>query len=370
MARELPKLVNKDQLKPFLPTTNTANVSSCFLYREDDLVKELKHGSYVYNEVYNLTGIFNARYQSALASALRKQKFPKVKSPRPGNYKIPCVESTNTLGSAKQADVKMHDDSEAASFDEKATKDAFYSKLSKIGKQNADPTAFIKKVLASKVEGLSVLDVMQNSSGDVQRLLFGSVPVQQLERLAGNRNMAASDFITEAGRLVSEYAKPIDIGLQDDPAFYTDACPSVDVSVNGHQIMAGLDSHSAMNVMRKDVATKARIVYTPEPNMGMITANGGAAPFLGCVRDCPVRVGNSVFPLPIFILESLSSEMLLGMPFWFAARLRTRCNGDGRMTCMLDSPNGGNSQEFTAHLTNGTTKRKGKTSTIFKDPKA
>ena len=73
---------------------------------------------------------------------------------------MPRVKSTNTLGSVNQVDVKMHDDSKAASFNEKATKDAFYSKLSKISKQNANPIAFIKKVLASKVEGLSVLDVM------------------------------------------------------------------------------------------------------------------------------------------------------------------------------------------------------------------
>ena len=32
IARELLELINKDQLKPFLLTTNTANVSSCFLY--------------------------------------------------------------------------------------------------------------------------------------------------------------------------------------------------------------------------------------------------------------------------------------------------------------------------------------------------
>ena len=47
---------------------------------------------------------------------------------------MPYVESTNTLGSAKQVDVKMHDDSKAASFNEKAIKDTFYSKLSKISK--------------------------------------------------------------------------------------------------------------------------------------------------------------------------------------------------------------------------------------------
>ena len=73
---------------------------------------------------------------------------------------MPCVESTNTLGLVKQVDIKMHDDFKAASFNEKAIKDAFYSKLLKIGKQNADPIAFIKKVLASKVKGLSILDVM------------------------------------------------------------------------------------------------------------------------------------------------------------------------------------------------------------------
>ena len=94
--------------------------------------------------------------------------------------------------------------------------------------------------------------------------------------------------------------------------------------------------------MQKDVAIKARIVYTLKLNMGMITVNGGVAPFLGCVRNCPIRVRNFVFSLPIFILELLSSKMLLGIPFWFAAHLRTRCNGDGRITYMLNSPNEGN----------------------------
>ena len=64
------------------------------------------------------------------------------------------------------------------------------------------------------MEGLSVLNVMQNLLGDVQRSLFGSVLVQQLKRLAGNCNMAASNFITKVGRLVLEYAKPIDTGLK------------------------------------------------------------------------------------------------------------------------------------------------------------
>ena len=157
--------------------------------------------------------MFNARYQSALTSTLRKQKFPKVKSPCSRNYKIPRIKSTNTLGSAKQVDVKMHNNSKAASFNEKATKDAFYSKLSKISKQNADPIAFINKVLAFKVKGLSVLNVMQNLLKDVQRLLFRSVLVQQLKRLAGNRNIATSNFITKAERRVLEYTKPINIKL-------------------------------------------------------------------------------------------------------------------------------------------------------------
>ena len=47
---------------------------------------------------------------------------------------MPRIESTNTLGSVKQVDVKMYDDSKVASFNEKAIKDAFYSKLSKISK--------------------------------------------------------------------------------------------------------------------------------------------------------------------------------------------------------------------------------------------
>ena len=91
---------------------------------------------------------------------------------------MPRIENTNTLSSAKQVNVKMYDDSKAASFNKKATKDAFYSKLSKISKQNANPIAFIKKVLAFKVKELSVLDVMQNLLKDVQRLLFRSVLVQ------------------------------------------------------------------------------------------------------------------------------------------------------------------------------------------------
>ena len=50
-----------------------------------------------------------------------------------------------------------------------------------------------------------------------------------------------------------------------------------------------------------------------------------------------------MFPLPIFILELLSSKMLLGMPFWFTARLRTYCNSNGRITYILNSPNKGHS---------------------------
>ena len=79
--------------------------------------------------------------------------------------------------------------------------------------------------------------------------------------------------------------------------------------------MVGLNLHLAINVIRKNIATKARIVYTLELNIGIIIANGGVASFLGYVRDCPVRVRNSVFPLPIFILKLLFFEMLLGMPF-------------------------------------------------------
>ena len=40
--------------------------------------------------------------------------------------------------------------------------------------------------------------------------------------------------------------------------------------------------------MQKDVAIKARIVYTLKLNIGISTANGGAASFLGYIRDYPV----------------------------------------------------------------------------------
>ena len=134
--------------------------------------------------------------------------------------------------------------------------------------------------------------------------------------------------------------------------------------------MVGLNLHLAINVMQKDVAIKARIVYTLELNMEIITVNGSIASFLDYIQDCPIQVRNSIFPLPIFILELLFSKILLGMPFWFAARLWTCCNGNGRITYMLNSPNGGNFQKFTAHLTNKTTKRKGKILIIFKNLKA
>ena len=52
--------------------------------------------------------------------------------------------------------------------------------------------------------------------------------------------------------------------------------------------MAGLNLHLAMNVIQKDIAIKARIVYTLKLNIGIITVNGGVAPFLGYIQDCPV----------------------------------------------------------------------------------
>ena len=54
---------------------------------------------------------------------------------------------------------------------------------------------------------------MQNLLEDVQWLLFKSVLVQQLKRLAGNRNIAISSFITKVERLILEYTKPINIKL-------------------------------------------------------------------------------------------------------------------------------------------------------------
>ena len=52
--------------------------------------------------------------------------------------------------------------------------------------------------------------------------------------------------------------------------------------------MAGLNLHLAINVMRKDVAIKARIIYTLKLNIGIIIVNGGVAFFLDYIRDCPV----------------------------------------------------------------------------------
>ena len=40
--------------------------------------------------------------------------------------------------------------------------------------------------------------------------------------------------------------------------------------------------------MQKDVAMKARTIYTLELNIGIITANGSVASFLGYIRDYPI----------------------------------------------------------------------------------
>ena len=52
--------------------------------------------------------------------------------------------------------------------------------------------------------------------------------------------------------------------------------------------MAGFNLYLVINVIRKDVAIKAHIIYTLKLNIGIFIVNGGVAFFLGYIRDCPI----------------------------------------------------------------------------------
>ncbi len=114
--------------------------------------------------------------------------------------------------------------------------------------------------------------------------------------------------------------------------------PKVEVSINSKaSARATLDSGAEVNVMSKKLADRAELAIETKKNLVFQGISPGKVFFLGACRRVKVSVGGSVNYVDFLVLDSGTTDLLLGMPYFVETNLNFQYDSDGAVRANLKS---------------------------------
>jgi hypothetical protein len=87
------------------------------------------------------------------------------------------------------------------------------------------------------------------------------------------------------------------------------------VSINGHRLVALVDSGSTTNFMSVGLMSRLQLPSTPHPTIKVQVANGDNIPYQGMARSVDLRVGTEQFSIDCIGLTLGTFNIILGFEF-------------------------------------------------------
>ena len=99
------------------------------------------------------------------------------------------------------------------------------------------------------------------------------------------------------------------------------------VSINGHRLVALVDSSSTTNFMSVGLMSRLHLPSTPHPTIKVLVANGDNIPCQGMARSIDLWVGTEQFSIDCIGLTLGAFDVILGFEFlWLLGPILWDCD--------------------------------------------
>ena len=298
-----------------------------------------------------LSAKVDSRYRAtkAINAAEKENKYAAMRNPRTGRYEkgrileeeiagrtsaagFPASKpSSGTESVVVSADVPsvVKTTSRSSAFDGDAVKEKVTSvpkapkaKLQDAVKDYSDLNTVVNQILNARLEQIRVGDILAHSK-EVRDFFFKSYdpvkyPTSQVQKIS----------------LTSEEDK-----RYQAVALYTATCPKVRMTIQGRLILALLDTGAEVSVMPTRLANELELIIEQEPAMQMRGVTGSDS-FNGVCHAVPIDIGGVVHHIPVFVLDELSVDFILGANYHKEAQLNMHRMEDGACDCDITGANG------------------------------
>jgi gag-polyprotein putative aspartyl protease len=102
-------------------------------------------------------------------------------------------------------------------------------------------------------------------------------------------------------------------------------------------LLALIDSGAEVIVMSRSLAKNLGLPISKNVVMKMLTSEGRESRFTGLCSDIEIAIGDVKYRIPIWIVEKLKQNLILGRIYAKAARLSVKDEDDGICVCTVYS---------------------------------
>jgi hypothetical protein len=256
-------------------------------------------------------------------------EYAKAKSHKLGRYdsvEVPSSVPVAQERASKQPTVETVGDIDMVDSLSLPTKKPTAPKLAALLKGATDETAILERIIKQRVENITIEELLGLAPG-LHRAVFSVLPT-----LAKDPNPSPTAKVNLMDARVSE---PVEDPISDE--VYSLDVLSTRVWVNGNPVKSIIDSGSGVNVMNASLAIELGVDIKNRPAMTIVLSNKEKVRVIGCVRETPVQIGDVLVKTPIFVMENMQTDLLLGRPFARSSAMVTREMPDGSCECTIFS---------------------------------
>jgi hypothetical protein len=278
-----------------------------------------------------------------LRSAVKERNYPIARAPRAGQYEALLSQALEDGGSREDTlkaepsplistippPVAITTSEQGQSGGERLPR----TQLRKIMKENKAGVEFaVMEKILNTLPQITIGEILQLSP-KLQQLFWGTFTDPRAAQAAPNAMVSALGV--EVRKLAEKtYAR-------FDRLLYTAASPHLPVVILGERVMALLDSGSEVNVMSLEMCNRLGLPIREMVTLNMHSASGDTERFMGIAEDVPISVGPDVsHQVPIWVIQNLSSGLILGQPYMQQTHLVLTNEEDGLVNCRLQDDEG------------------------------
>lgn len=132
---------------------------------------------------------------------------------------------------------------------------------------------------------------------------------------------------------------------EDGKARIIARCPKypVEVGLSRKTLNALFDTGAEICAISARVARSCNLMISQDmegDQLSMTAANHGRTSILGFVFNCPIRIGSITTKVTLCVVEALTHDIILGMPFSMASSLSVSSYPSGRISLKIRSADG------------------------------
>jgi Aspartyl protease len=218
--------------------------------------------------------------------------------------------------------------------------------MSKLLKGVANPVALTERIMSTSIE-IKLGELLANSK-ELQHVWFGRIPDP-------NYQPSTTTQVRSLGTRAVKNAQQLAEHLEG--ALYTAASPRVRASVEGKEMSCLLDSGAEVTVMSSRLALELALPISDDLVLNVAGVGGPLKRFVGVIEAVKIRVGSLIHEVPVWVMDRLDQDLILGRTYSRVARLALEDQEDGTCRGSVRSADGMTKVTFQAVSATATANR-------------